>query len=270
MTVLTGNVKRKRMIEFVDTHTHIFEAEFDDDRAAAVQRAADAGVCALCLPCINASSLERMDSMCREFPGMCHAMIGLHPTELGDNPQALLDQFYSRLRGEHGYIAIGEVGLDFYWDGTRKKEQLDVFAQQLEWACEMDLPVAIHSRSAFKELCSVMESFRSKGLSGVFHCFSGSEDEARRLLSFEGFSLGIGGVATYKNSGLPAVLASVPLDRILLETDSPYLAPVPKRGKRNESSFIPYIAQKVAEVYSCPLEHVAAVTTANARGLFRI
>lgn len=258
------------MIEFVDTHTHIFEPEFSEDRAAAVQRAIEAGVGTLCLPCINSSSLERMESMCKDFPDVCRAMIGLHPTELGDDYHSVLDMFYNRLKGAHNYIAIGEVGLDFYWDDTRKKEQIEVFSSQIEWACEMNLPLAIHSRSAFDELYSVMESFRSRNISGVFHCFSGSEDEARKLLSFDGFYLGIGGVVTYKNSTLPSVLAGVPLERLLLETDSPYLAPVPKRGKRNESSFIPYIANKLAEIYSCPVEHVAAVTTANARKLFKL
>lgn len=258
------------MIEFVDTHTHIFEQEFSEDRAAAVQRAIEAGVGTLCLPCINSSSLERMESMCKDFPDVCRAMIGLHPTELGDDYHSVLDMFYNRLKGAHNYIAIGEVGLDFYWDDTRKKEQIEVFSRQIEWAAEMDLPLVIHSRSAFDELYSVMESFRSRNISGVFHCFSGSEDEARKLLSFDGFYLGVGGVVTYKNSTLPSVLAGVPLERLLLETDSPYLAPVPKRGKRNESSFIPYIANKLAEIYSCPVEHVAAVTTANARKLFKL
>ncbi len=258
------------MIEFIDTHTHIFEPEFSEDRAAAVLRAIEAGVGTLCLPCINSSSLERMESMCKDFPDVCRAMIGLHPTELGDDYHSVLDMFYNRLKGAHNYIAIGEVGLDFYWDDTRKKEQIEVFSSQIEWACEMNLPLAIHSRSAFDELYSVMESFRSRNISGVFHCFSGSEDEARKLLSFDGFYLGVGGVVTYKNSTLPSVLAGVPLERLLLETDSPYLAPVPKRGKRNESSFIPYIANKLAEIYSCPVEHVAAVTTANARKLFKL
>lgn len=258
------------MIEYIDTHTHIFEPEFADDRAEAVVRAVEAGVGTLCLPCINASSPERIEAMCVDYPGVCRAMIGLHPTELDDNYQCLLDTFYRRLQGEHDYIAIGEVGLDFYWDDTRKKEQIDAFCRQIGWAHEMNLPLAIHSRNAFNELYDIMESFRAKNLTGVFHCFSGSEEEARKLLSFDGFYLGIGGVVTYKNSVLPAVLANVPLERIVLETDAPYLAPVPKRGKRNESAFIPYIAEKLAGVYSCSVEHVAAVTTANARRLFNL
>lgn len=256
------------MIEFIDTHTHLFEPEFAEDREAVVQRAVEAGVKTLCLPCITEASLSRMEEMCERFPGICYPMIGLHPTELGDDYQVVLDRMYKDLIGNDRYIAVGEVGLDFYWDDTRKKEQLDAFRQQIEWAVETGLPLAIHSRSAFEDLYNVMEEYRSKGLTGVFHCFSGDADEAQKLLSFDGFYLGIGGVVTYKKSTLPSVLADVPLERVVLETDSPYLAPVPRRGKRNESSYIPFVAQKLAEIYACSVEEVAAVTTENARRLF--
>lgn len=256
------------MIEFVDTHTHLFVQEFADDAALAVQRAVDAGVNTLCLPCIDEASLAPMKNMCDRFPGVCYPMIGLHPTELGDDWQATLDRMYKELKSDDRYIAVGEVGIDLYWDNTRKSEQLDAFQQQIEWAAETGLPLAIHSRSAFEELYSVMEANRSKGLTGVFHCFSGSADEARRLLSFDGFYLGIGGVVTYKNSTLPSALEGVPLERIVLETDSPYLAPVPKRGKRNESSYVPFVTHKLADIYGCTVEHVAAVTTDNAHRLF--
>ena len=256
------------MIEFVDTHTHLFVQEFADDAALAVQRAVDAGVNTLCLPCIDEASLAPMKNMCDRFPGVCYPMIGLHPTELGDDWQATIDRMYKELKSDDRYIAVGEVGIDLYWDDTRKSEQLDAFQQQIEWAAETGLPLAIHSRSAFEELYSVMEANRSKGLTGVFHCFSGSADEARRLLSFDGFYLGIGGVVTYKNSTLPSALEGVPLERIVLETDSPYLAPVPKRGNRNESSYVPFVAHKLAEIYGCTVEYVAAVTTGNAHRLF--
>ena len=256
------------MIEFIDTHTHLFEPEFAEDREAVVQRAVEAGVKTLCLPCITEASLSRMEEMCAGFPGICCPMIGLHPTELGDDYQAVLDRMYKELKGNDSYIAVGEVGLDFYWDDTRKKEQLDAFRQQIEWAAEISLPLAIHSRSAFEDLYNVMEEYRSKGLTGVFHCFSGDADEAQKLLSFDGFYLGIGGVVTYKKSTLPSVLADVPLERVVLETDSPYLAPVPRRGRRNESSYVPFVAQKLAEIYGCSVEEVAAVTTENARRLF--
>lgn len=256
------------MIEFIDTHTHLFEPEFAEDRESVVQRAVEAGVKTLCLPCITEASLSRMEEMCAAFPGICYPMIGLHPTELGDDYQTVLDRMYKELKGCDRYIAVGEVGLDLYWDDTRKNGQLDAFRQQIEWAAETGLPLAIHSRNAFDDLYKVMDDNRSKGLTGVFHCFSGDADEARKLLSFDGFCLGIGGVVTYKKSTLPSVLADVPLERVVLETDSPYLAPVPRRGKRNESSYIPFIAQKLAEIYGCSVEEVAAVTTENARRLF--
>ena len=263
-----GQRKRLPMIEFVDTHTHLFTAEFDADRPAAVQRAIDAGVATLCLPAINEESLAPLLAMCDAFPDVCHPMIGLHPTELGEDYNAVLDRMYDLLKSDRRFVAIGEVGLDFYWDDTRKREQEEAFRRQIEWAAESGLPLAIHSRSAFNELYSIMDDYRGRGLRGVFHCFSGSDDEACKLLSFDGFYLGIGGVVTYKKSTLPDVLKRVPLERVLLETDSPYLAPVPMRGKRNESSFVPYVADFLAGIYGCTVEEVATVTTANARALF--
>ena len=256
------------MIEFVDTHAHLFTTEFDIDRTDAVHRAVEAGVGTLCLPAINEESLPPLMAMCDAFPSVCHPMIGLHPTELGDDYGNVLDRMYKLLKNDARFVAIGEVGLDFYWDDTRKREQEEVFRRQIEWALETGLPLAIHSRSAFDELYAVMDDYRGRGLTGVFHCFSGSEDEACKLLSFDGFYLGIGGVVTYKKSTLPDVLKSVPLARVVLETDSPYLAPVPKRGKRNESAYVPYVADFLAGVYGCSMEQVAAVTTCNARKLF--
>ena len=256
------------MIEFVDTHTHLFTTEFDADRADAVQRAVDAGVGTLCLPAINEESLPSLMAMCDAFPGVCHPMIGLHPTELGNDYNGVLDRMYNVLKSDDRFVAIGEVGLDFYWDDTRKKEQEDVFRRQIEWALETGLPLAIHSRSAFDELYDIMDEYRGRGLRGVFHCFSGSDDEACKLLSFDGFYLGVGGVVTYKKSTLPSVLKSVPLERVLLETDSPYLPPVPFRGKRNESAYSPYVAEFLSGVYECSVKDVARVTTENAKKLF--
>lgn len=256
------------MAEFIDTHTHLFVSEFDEDRTAVVQRAVEAGVVKMCLPSITEESLPGIMKMCEDFPGVCYPMIGLHPTELGNDYKATLDRLYSHLKSDSRYIAVGEVGLDFYWDDTYKKEQLDAFDAQIGWALETGLPLAIHSRSAFNELYDIMEAYRGKGLTGVFHCFSGNEDEARKLLSFDGFCLGIGGVLTYKKSTLPQAIKDVPLDRILLETDSPYLPPVPFRGKRNESSYIPYIAEFLAGMHGCGVEAVAEVTTAAACRLF--
>ena len=256
------------MIEFVDTHTHLFVSEFNEDRDDAVQRALQAGVKKLCLPSITEEALPAVLSMCDKFPGVCYPMIGLHPTELGEDYKATLERLYNSLKADDRYIAVGEVGLDFYWDDTRKKEQLDGFDMQISWAAETGLPLAIHSRNAFNELYDIMEAHRGKGLTGVFHCFSGGEDEARKLLSFDGFYLGIGGVLTYKKSILPDAIKSVPLERILLETDSPYLPPVPFRGKRNESAYIPYIAEFMSGLYGCSVDEVARVTTSNAYTLF--
>ena len=257
------------MIEYIDTHTHLFVTEFDNDREAAVRRAVEAGVNKLCLPSINEKSLDALLGMCDAFPGVCYPMVGLHPTDVDKEYKTVLDNLYSRLKSDVRFIAVGEVGLDFYWDETYRSEQIDAFRVQIEWAAEMGLPLAIHSRSAFKELCEVLDGYRSRSLTGVFHCFSGSEEEARKLLSFDGFYLGIGGVSTYKKSTLPTVLENVPLERILLETDSPYLAPVPHRGKRNESAYIPDIAAFLATVYGCEPGEVATVTTSNARNLFK-
>lgn len=256
------------MVEFVDTHTHIFEPEFNDDRSAVVERALASGVSKLCLPCITAESIERISAMCHSFPGVCYGMMGLHPTEVGDDYRSVLDSMYCRLKSDDSYIAIGEVGIDLYWDTARKTEQIDAFSRQIEWSVETGLPLVIHSRNAFNEIYSIMESNRHRGLRGVFHCFSGTEEEACKLLSFDGFYLGIGGVLTYKKSTLPAVLKSVPLDRLLLETDSPYLAPVPYRGKRNESAYVPYVAQALAAIYDVSVEEVAAITTKSACELF--
>lgn len=256
------------MIEFIDTHTHLFVEEFDGDREAVVKRAVEAGVATLCLPCIDENSLEPLLAMCAEFPGVCHPMIGLHPTELGSDYKEVLERMHARVLSDNRFVAIGEVGLDFYWDETFRKEQMEAFCMQLDWAVETGLPLAIHSRSAFNELYEIMESYRCHNLKGVFHCFSGSSEEAEKLLSFDGFCLGVGGVLTYKKSALPAVLANIPLERVLLETDSPYLSPVPYRGKRNESAYVPFVAAAMAAVYGCSLEHVADVTTSNARRLF--
>lgn len=256
-------------MELIDTHTHLFVEEFDDDRDAAVQRAAQAGVSRLCLPCITEQSIAPMMDMCRRHPDMCRPMIGLHPTEVDDRYIARLDAMRALLVGECPFIAVGEVGLDFYWDDSRKAQQTDAFERQMEWARDMCLPLVIHSRNAFEELCAAMERHHGDALTGVFHCFTGTRDEARRLLAHEGFMLGIGGVLTYKKSTLPDVLAStVPLDRIVLETDSPYLAPVPHRGKRNESAYIVRTAEFLAGVYGVDADTVARITTENARRVF--
>ncbi len=257
------------MTNYIDTHTHLFVQEFDDDRDAAVERAIEAGVSRLCLPSIDASSIEPIMAMCDRYPGVCYPMIGLHPTDVADDYRLQLQQMHSLLESSNRFIAIGEVGLDFYWDDTRKEQQIEAFETQIQWAASTGLPLVIHSRSAFESICDIMEKHRGKQLTGIFHCFSGSADEARALLGFPGFMLGIGGTLTYKKSPLPQTLAeAVPLERIVLETDSPYLAPVPKRGGRNESAYIPHIAAHLAGIYNCSVEQIAHTTTANALKIF--
>lgn len=264
----------------VDTHTHLYTEEFDADRAETVARALEAGVKKMILPNINAASVESMLSMCRQWPGVFYPLIGLHPEDVKEDYRSVLDDM-KRLLDENlaaqnstssptlvPFVGIGEVGLDFYWDATYKKEQLETFETQLGWAADNRLPVIIHSRAAFNELCDIMEHFRSASLTGIFHCFGGTMEEAEKLLSHEGFMLGIGGTVTYKKSTLPEVLSHVPADRIVVETDSPYLAPVPHRGQRNESAFIVDVVRKLADIYACSIDEMAALTTANAQRIF--
>ena len=253
---------------FVDTHTHLFVEEFDADRDDAVRRAVEAGVTRLCLPCIKSSSVEPIMQMCAAYPGVCFPMIGLHPTDVDDNCAAELEALKRVLDSRDDIIAIGEVGVDLYWDTTFRDRQIEVFETQIAWARERGLPLVIHSRNAFDELYDTLTRCRGNELTGVFHCYSGDEEQLAQLARFEGFMFGIGGVVTYKKSNLPDILRLLPLERVLLETDSPYLAPVPHRGKRNESAYIPYIAERVAQIYGTTADEVAAVTTANAERLF--
>lgn len=254
----------------IDTHSHIYGSEFDEDRDEVIQRAKEAGVRKILLPNINGQTVSAMMSLCQSHPGYCFPMIGLHPTDIEDDYLSVLSDMHQHLsQPEHLFVAVGEVGLDFYWDDTRREEQLEVFDTQIAWARDFRLPLMIHSRSAHSELIEMMNKHADEGLSGVFHCFGGDEDEARELLSYENFVLGIGGVVTYKKSTLPEVLREVvPLGRIVLETDSPYLAPVPNRGKRNESSFVLHVAQKLAEIYQLPVSEIIAVTSDNANRIF--
>lgn len=210
-----------------------------------------------------------MLALCRQYPGYCYPMMGLHPTDVGeDYRQVLEDMHQYLLQPGNPYIAIGEVGLDFYWDDTLRQEQTEAFETQISWARDLHLPLMIHSRSAHRELVDIMNGHQSEGLTGVFHCFGGTLEEALQLLRYEGFNLGIGGVLTYKKSTLPDVLREIPLQRVVLETDCPYLSPVPHRGQRNESSYLIHTARKMSEVLNLPVEEIMEVTTCNARRVF--
>lgn len=261
------------MIGFIDTHSHVYGEEFDADREEVVRRAREAGAEKLLLPNIDAASIEPMMAMCRTYAGFCHPMMGLHPTELPPDPVPLLDEMEALIEADRrqdcAFVAIGEVGVDLYWDASRREEQLDVFRRQALWSIRFGLPLVVHTRSAHEELMQVLGPLRPSLCGGIFHCFGGTAEEARELLTFDGFCLGIGGVVTFKKSPLPEVLRDVvPLQRIVIETDAPYLAPTPYRGKRNEPAFLPFVIERLALTYGVEPEVVANVTTENARRLF--
>lgn len=262
-------------MKFIDTHSHIYGEEFDADREEVIQRAKAAGAACVLLPNIDAASMEPMLALCHRHQGFCYPMMGLHPTELPEHPQPLLEHMEAAIAADRHaareFVAIGEVGVDLYWDASRREEQLEVFRLQALWSIRYQLPLVVHSRSAHAELLQVLAPLGSKLCGGIFHCFGGTAEEARELLSFDGFFLGIGGVVTFKKSTLPEILRqSVPLERVVIETDAPYLAPTPHRGKRNEPAFLPLVIERLAEVYGVTAEEVAAVTTENARRLFRL
>ena len=261
----------------IDTHSHLYDPAFDTDRDAVLERARTAGVGKIFLPNINAETLQPMMRMAEEHPGFLYPMLGLHPEDLGQTWREVLPEMERLLQQtDHPFIAIGEVGLDYYWDSTLYTEQQEAFAIQVGWALQYDLPLMIHTRSAHREMVNILRQqitvnckSSNRQLHGVFHCFGGTAAEAEELLQFDGFCLGIGGVLTYKKSQLPEVLRSVvPLSRIVIETDSPYLAPVPHRGKRNESAFVIEVARRLSEIYDVSVQEVAEITTQNALRTF--
>ena len=244
----------------IDTHSHLFVEEFTEDLPQVMERARKAGVSCIFMPNIDSTTIDAMLSVCRDYPGFCYPMIGLHPTSVNESYEQELAIVRKYLSTSHEFVAIGEIGLDLYWDKTFLKER----------ALEYDLPIVIHSREAFEYIYKVMESYKNTPLTGIFHSFTGTSEEAEKMLEFEGFMLGINGVVTFKKSTLPETLATVPLERIVLETDSPYLAPVPNRGKRNESANVRDTLMKVADIYQMDPEYVAQVTSVNALKVFGI
>lgn len=253
---------------FVDTHTHIYDAQFDEDRDAVVQRALDKGVGLMLLPNVDAGTMAPMLELHEQFPECTRVMMGLQPEEVkGDYKQvlALMEKELER----NIYIGVGEIGLDFYWDATFEKEQLDAFETQLGWAKQLHLPVSVHCRNAFDAMVRLLERQQDGGLRGVMHCFTGSEEEAKAYLDL-GFHLGLGGVTTYKNCKVKGFLEQLPLDRIVLETDAPYLSPVPHRGKRNEPAFLVDTAKSIAALVHQSVEELSEITTNNAKLLFGI
>jgi TatD DNase family protein len=251
----------------IDTHSHIYSEEFDVDRAEMVLRAKDNAVRHIILPNCDSQTLPRMLVLEAEYPGYCHAAIGVHPTSIKENYLEELQVVQSQLQARK-WIAIGEIGLDLYWDRTFLKEQIRAFQQQLDWALEYNLPVIIHVRDSFRETMNVLEPYKNAGLKGIFHSFIGTIEEANEIIAFGGFYFGINGIVTFKNAGLAAVVVQLDLKSIVLETDSPYLTPVPHRGKRNESSYVQLVAKELAKVYNCSVEEIDAVTTTNTCKLF--
>jgi TatD DNase family protein len=255
-------------MQFIDTHTHLYLPEFDTDRDEVVNRAVGRGITKMLLPNIDLQSVDKMLSAVTRYPGICYPMTGLHPTSVRKDYLLQLETL-ENLFSKYKFIAIGEIGIDLYWDKTFLDEQLISFRRQLAFASHNELPIVIHSREAFPEVFSVLDEFKGEGLKGVFHAFSGSISEAEKAVDM-GFKLGIGGIVTFKNSGLDEIVKEIGPENLILETDSPYLAPAPYRGKRNESSYICIINKKLADIFGISEEEIASVTYSNSAGLFNL
>jgi len=255
-------------MKLIDTHSHIYSEAFDEDIAEAIQRAKDANVGQIFLPNIDSESIEPMFKLVKEYPDFCLPIMGLHPTSVKENYEEEL-AICEKWLDEEKFIAIGEIGIDLYWDKTYLKEQLFAFEKQLTWSVERELPVVIHTRDSFSEIFEVLESFKSKRLAGVFHSFTGNLEQANKAIDM-GFLLGLNGILTFKNSGLDQVVKEIDTKHLILETDSPYLAPTPKRGKRNESAYVALIAEKLAEIHNLSLDEVTEITSRNAQSLFKL
>ena len=255
-------------MKLIDTHCHLYVEAFDTDLPAIIERAENEGVEKFYFPAIDSHSLERMLATEQHYPGKCLAMMGLHPCSVKEDYLQEL-QLVEEWLGKRRFSAVGEIGLDFYWDKTFADQQYDAFRRQLLLARQYGLPAVLHSRDSLNESIGVVKSLQDGGLSGIFHCFGGTLEQAKQIIDL-GFYVGIGGIITYKNSGLGPVLEQLPLDHMVLETDAPYLSPVPFRGKRNESSYLKYIVQKLADLKQMPVEEVAAITTRNAQKIFGV
>ncbi len=253
---------------FIDTHSHFYLPQFDEDVDRCITNAKDSGVAKIILPNIDSETILANKKLSAKYPDTCYSLMGLHPTHVKENYEEELASVLSELENGN-YVGVGEIGMDLYWDKTFIEEQKDAFRQQISYAKAKDLPFVIHSRESFREVIEVLESLNTEKFKGIFHAFSGSVEEAGKVIEM-GFYIGIGGVVTFKNSSLPELVKQVDLNHIVLETDSPYLAPTPYRGKRNESSYIPIIAKKIAEIKEVKLEEVAEITSWNSINLFNI
>ncbi len=253
-------------MKLVDTHTHLYAEEFAVDRGAVIHKALANQVECMLLPNIDSSSLEAMLSLAEAFPQHCFPMMGLHPTSVTDQYETELELVEKELAQNH-YVGVGEIGVDLYWDKSFKSQQEDAFRKQLKFAKKYRLPVSIHTRNAFDITLQIVKEELGNNFKGIFHCFTGTVGDAKKIMD-TGFKMGIGGVVTFKNSGLAEVVKDIPLDELVLETDAPYLTPVPFRGKRNESSYLRFVAEKIAEVKNITFQEVAETTTQTAENLF--
>ena len=254
-------------MELIDTHAHIYLDSFDEDRQQVIQRAREAGIGRVYLPNIDGGSIPGMMDLCRKEPEFFFPMMGLHPTSVDEQYPEALSQVESWLDREE-FAAIGEIGIDLYWDTTYYRQQQEALKIQFQWAMERGMPVVIHSRESFQEIFEVIDQVDDGRLYGIFHSFSGTAEDARRILDM-GFKIGINGIVTFKNSSLDQVVRDIDINDLVLETDAPFLSPEPKRGRRNESAHVRYIADKIAEIKQMPVEQVAEITTQNALNIFR-
>ena len=254
----------------IDTHAHMYSEQFLKDQAEAIRRARDKGVDYILLPNIDVHSIDAMHKLVKLDKG-CIPMMGLHPCSVDLEYSNQLKRIgFELFQGDQKYIAVGEIGIDLYWDKSFIEQQIAAFRIQINWAKELGLPIVIHARDSMTEILNILDEENSNNLRGVFHCFSGTTEDAERIIAYGGFKFGIGGVVTFKNSTLPKILKSISLNHILLETDAPYLAPMPHRGKRNESSYLLYIADKLSDIYECPIAKIKDTTSENAEELFQL
>ena len=257
-------------MEFIDTHTHLFSKEFDNDISEVIENAIDNGVSKMLLPNIDSSTTKKMLKLSQEFPQNCFPMIGVHPCSVKKNSIEKEIQHVEHMLEKNNFVAIGEIGIDLYWEKSTLDIQKLAFETQIRLAKKYQLPIVIHVRNSFDEAIEIVEKLNDEKLTGVFHCFSGDLNQAQRIIDLNNFYLGIGGIVTFKNGGINKIIDQINIDNIILETDSPYLAPKPFRGKRNESKYILNIAQKLSEIYNINIEEIANITTYNSRKLFNL
>lgn len=255
-------------MKLIDTHAHLYSQKFDGDRDEVMKRAFDEGVEKIFLPNVDSESIDVMFALEKAYPNKVHALMGLHPCSVQENYEAEL-KIVEMWLGERTYKAVGEIGIDLYWNKSTFEIQKIAFRRQISWAKELNIPIIIHARESLDEIIQIIREEKDERLTGIFHCFTGTEGHARQIMDLE-FYMGLGGVLTFKKSGLDKVVSEIPMDYLVLETDAPYLSPTPKRGKRNESSYIKYVAEKLATVKRLSIEEVARITTKNAYTVFKV